>query len=390
MYTPPILINEHERLQDLYEYNILDTHAESDFDELVELASHICKCPISLIALLDKDRQWFKAKIGLEISDMPRDVAFCSYAILQDDVMVVEDTTKDERFCDNPTVIGFPNVRFYAGVPIISPAGHKLGTICIADRKPRVLLSEERRILKLLANQATKLLEIRKKNILIKEKSEEIVRLKTKAISRYMQDTENEKKAIAVYLHEQFAQEIASSLMYLDMVKTEQADKQLEYIQAVEQQLINTLNNIRDLSYKITPLANQLLDTKELISEYVKSVEPTFPFKINLSLPGISNSSDRGILLTVIRMIELWLKVLNDQKSVTEVTIAVAFKPQLIVRIIDNGDTIDDTIKSREVFQHILCDKIYSYGGIINISDNAEKNIFSITLPSQYAEPANR
>lgn len=170
MYTPPILINEHERLQDLYEYNILDTHAESDFDELVELASHICKCPISLIALLDKDRQWFKAKIGLEISDMPRDVAFCSYAILQDDVMVVEDTTKDERFCDNPTVIGFPNVRFYAGVPIISPAGHKLGTICIADRKPRVLLSEERRILKLLANQATKLLEIRKKNILIKEK----------------------------------------------------------------------------------------------------------------------------------------------------------------------------------------------------------------------------
>lgn len=205
-----------------------------------------------------------------------------------------------------------------------------------------------------------------------------------------MQDTENEKKAIAVYLHEQFAQEIASSLMYLDMVKTEQADKQLEYIQAVEQQLINTLNNIRDLSYKITPLANQLLDTKELISEYVKSVEPTFPFKINLSLPGISNSSDRGILLTVIRMIELWLKVLNDQKSVTEVTIAVAFKPQLIVRIIDNGDTIDDTIKSREVFQHILCDKIYSYGGIINISDNAEKNIFSITLPSQYAEPANR
>lgn len=390
MYTPPILINEHERLQDLYEYNILDTHAESDFDELVELASHICKCPISLITLLDKDRQWFKAKIGLEISDMPRDVAFCSYAILQDDVMVIEDTTKDERFCDNPTVIGFPNVRFYAGVPIISPAGHKLGTICVADRRPRVLSSEERRILKLLANQATKLLEIRKKNILIKEKSEEIVRLKAKAISRYMQDTENEKKAIAVYLHEQFAQEIASSLMYLDMVKTEQADKQLEYIQAVEQQLINTLNNIRDLSYKITPLANQLLDTKELISEYVKSVEPTFPFKINLSLPGISNSSDRGILLTVIRMIELWLKVLNDQKSVTEVTIAVTLKPQLIIRIIDNGTAIDYAIKSREIFQHILCDKIYSYGGVIDISGNAEKNIFSITLPSQYAEPANR
>ena len=128
--------NENNRLRDLYSYDILDTPAETDFDELVELASQICKCPISLITLIDKDTQWLKSKKGIEKTQTPRDVAFCSHAILQDDVMVVENALEDERFHDNPLVTEDPNIRFYAGAPIVSPAGHKLGTVCIIDSEP--------------------------------------------------------------------------------------------------------------------------------------------------------------------------------------------------------------------------------------------------------------
>ena len=163
MKIAPLPHNEALRLQDLYSYQLLDTPSESDFDELVELASRICNCPISLITLLDKDRQWFKAKKGINADGTSRDEAFCSHAILQDEVMIVKDATKDERFFDNPFVIGDPNVRFYAGAPIVSRSGHKLGTICLIDSKPKSFTKEEEALLQLLAKQASRLLEIHKK-----------------------------------------------------------------------------------------------------------------------------------------------------------------------------------------------------------------------------------
>lgn len=386
MHKAPLPVNETQRLHDLYGYGILDTPSDSDFDALVELASQICKCPISLITLLDKELQWFKAKIGIESNTTPRNAAFCSYAIMQDDVMVVEDATKDERFCNNPSVTAYPNVRFYAGAPIVSPTGHKLGTICIIDSVPRTLSQDEHRALVLLSNQATKLLEIRRKNILIRERSDEITRLKNNAINRYIKDIEDEKKAIASYLHEQFAQEIASSLVYLKMAEAEQTDEKNKYYQSAEQQLMHTLEDIRNLSYKITPLANQLLDTKDMISEYVKRIESSFPFKIHLSLPEISNSTDPDVLLTLVRMIELWLKVLNQQKNVTEVDIVVTLKPQLIIQITNNGNIINHAIVKKQIQQHILCDKIHLYGGDVDITRNTEKNTFTITLPLQHSE----
>lgn len=169
--------------------------------------------------------------------------------------------------------------------------------------------------------------------------------------------------------------------MYLKMAETEQSEKRIKYYHSIEEQLNNTLNNIRNLSYKITPLANQLLDTEDMITEYIKRVEPTFPFKINLSLPDISNSTDPDVLLTIVRMIELWLKVLHQQKKVTAVNINVTLKHQLDIQITDNGDIINHAVVKKQVLEHILCDKIYLYGGSITISDNKMGNILKITLP---------
>ncbi|RYY39689.1 MAG: sensor histidine kinase [Chitinophagaceae bacterium] len=154
---------EKERLRALQELDILDTPREAEFNDLVNLASDLCGVPISLITLLDADRQWFKAATGVSLTETERSAAFCDKALLQDDIFVVPDATLDPRFADNPYVTGDPHVRFYAGALIHSPDGHKLGTLCIIDSAPRDLSWKEANILAKLARQATFLIELRQR-----------------------------------------------------------------------------------------------------------------------------------------------------------------------------------------------------------------------------------
>ena len=128
---------EKKRLQTLHGYRLLDTPPEPEFDDIVRRAAERFDTPIALMSLVDADRQWFKARVGLDVDETPRSVAFCAYAIQDDDVMVVEDAREDSRFSRNPLVLEDPSIRFYAGAPVTAEGGHKLGTICIIDRKPR-------------------------------------------------------------------------------------------------------------------------------------------------------------------------------------------------------------------------------------------------------------
>lgn len=164
---------ESERLQNLQSFNILDTLDDKDFDDLTHLASHICETPISLVSLVDKDRQWFKSKVGLEARETPRSDSFCSHAIEnQQEVMIVDDARKDVRFKDNPLVLGNPHIVFYAGVPLISPEGHALGTICVIDSKKKAFSAEQKRSLKALGNQVTNLLIMHRQSAELKAQVE--------------------------------------------------------------------------------------------------------------------------------------------------------------------------------------------------------------------------
>ena len=149
----PIPENEAERLNTLRGYGILDTHPEDRFDDLTRLAASICGTPISLISLVDEDRQWFKSKTGLEMDETPRKVAFCAHAIMSPDLFLVPDATKDPRFATNPLVLGKLHVRFYAGAPVTAPNGHHLGALCVMDRVPRRLSHQQLEALRILSRQ---------------------------------------------------------------------------------------------------------------------------------------------------------------------------------------------------------------------------------------------
>jgi GAF domain-containing protein len=157
------------RVAALQKYAILDTEPEQAFEDLTLLASYICKTPIAAISLVDEDRQWFKSSIGLEVSQTPREIAFCSTAIQQSDVMVVPDTFQDERFRNNPLVRSDPYIRFYAGAPLINEEGYALGTLCVVDRTPRELAPDQKEALQALSRLVLAQLELRRNLKLLKE-----------------------------------------------------------------------------------------------------------------------------------------------------------------------------------------------------------------------------
>lgn len=167
--TPPIPANEEARLNKLKEYNILDTLPEKQFDDITRLASLICETPITLITLLDEHRQWFKSKQGMEGSETPRDFSFCQYTIMGNDIFEVENSLDDERFARNPYVLNDPNIRFYAGAPLITPGGNNIGALCVIDTKPKKLTDVQREALAILANEVVVNLELRREREMIEE-----------------------------------------------------------------------------------------------------------------------------------------------------------------------------------------------------------------------------
>lgn len=163
MKSAPLAENEEERIRLLHELNILDTLEEKAYDDLTYLAAKICDTPIALVSLVDSHRQWFKSHFGLDARETPRELAFCSHAILDDKTFIVEDSDKDERFFDNPLVTDKPHVKFYAGTPLVMSNKLRLGTLCVIGNSPRTITKDQRLALEALARQVVSQLELRLK-----------------------------------------------------------------------------------------------------------------------------------------------------------------------------------------------------------------------------------
>ena len=161
----PVPPRDRARVASLRALLVLDSPPERAFDDLTRLAALLCGVPIALVSLIDAERQWFKSRVGLDVTETPRDYAFCGYTILQNDLLEVQDTLEDARFRDHPAVTGGPHARFYAGVPLTTPDGHSIGTLCVLDRVPRTLTAEQRDSLRALGRQVVAQLLLRQQYV---------------------------------------------------------------------------------------------------------------------------------------------------------------------------------------------------------------------------------
>ncbi|MFT3823477.1 MAG: GAF domain-containing sensor histidine kinase [Chitinophagaceae bacterium] len=230
MIVAPVPADDAERVADLRRHQILDTPEEEEFNDLVLLASRICSAPISLISLIDSNRQWLKAKSGIDATETERDVSFCSHTILQNDIFIVPDATCDERFFDNPYVTGDPEIRFYAGIPLVSTAGYKLGSLCVIDRIPRNLAPDQQEALRILGKQACRQFELRLKNT-------ELERI-----------SQAQKRIISVMAHD-IRSPLASlsSLFHLYHTHTINRERFEEFVVMADGQLDSTLKLLENL-----------------------------------------------------------------------------------------------------------------------------------------------
>ncbi|MBD1912532.1 MULTISPECIES: hybrid sensor histidine kinase/response regulator [unclassified Leptolyngbya] len=244
MPRAPIPDNEHERIAALLQYQILDTEAEEAFDDLTQLASRICGVPIALITLIDHDRQWFKSKVGLTVSETSRDSAFCAHAIMQpNDIMVVPDPLQDPRFADNPLVMTYPNIRFYAGAPLVTPQGLPLGTLCVIDRVPRNLTDAQLEALEALSRQVISQLELRHSINRLAQVNTELDRatqLKDEFLANMSHELRSPLNAI-LGMSESLHDEVFGPL-------NERQKKMISTVESSGRHLLELINDILDLS----------------------------------------------------------------------------------------------------------------------------------------------
>lgn len=276
--------NEAERLKALVDLGILDTGAEQEFDALVQAAALVCDVPVSLLSLVDAERQWFKAAIGVEETETPRELAFCAHAIHGDDILEINDATADPRFSDNALVTGSPDIRFYAGAPLRLADGSRIGTLCVIDRKPRRLDGRQRAILSHLAQAAVRAMELRR-DALARAESEARMRalgLQMKALSDQLA-LENERKNhfLAALAHElrgpMGAMSNGLQLMQLDPDASVRTRKTVGMMERQISQMVKLVNDLLDVGRigagKIE-LAIQPVDLGTVIARSLETVLP--------------------------------------------------------------------------------------------------------------------
>ena len=348
MLIPQKHKNEKERLQLLESYSILDTLPETDFDNLTAIASQICNIPISLITLLDTDRQWFKSHHGLDMSETPREHAFCAHAIHDaDNMFIIQDTRKDERFYDNPLVTGDPNIIFYAGVPLTNSAGLPLGTLCVIDHKPNTLNETQLKALQSLADQVMNLLELRRNKryleqaiLELEQNNQELERFAYVA-AHDLKSPLNNISSLSLLLKEDYGSKI-----------DEEGQSLIEHIQSSSDQLRNLIDGLLDYS-KSTKIIhdNKIKINLEKLREYLIVL---FSFESKCVIKLISDIKDIHANKTAIEQILINLvtnAIKYNNKPITEIELIVT-ENEIQYKIIfkDNGSGIPKEYHKR-IFQ---------------------------------------
>ena len=352
MIPPGIPKDEKKRLEALLGYSILDTMPEPEYDDITYLASHICKTPISLISLIDDERQWFKSHHGLDATETPKELAFCAHAINdKNNILIVPDSRNDIRFFDNPLVTGSPNVIFYAGIPLVNKNGFPLGTLCVIDNQPNSLDEFQLKALKALSNQIISLFELRKKSY----------ELEIKAYEAEAQNIILEKFA-GTAAHD-IKSPLATIVMLADLLDyqySQQLDgKGLELIKMINTSA-NSLTQFIDEILKYSQNTRLLSEDKEnvivqeIIVGIIQLIDPNSEVKFTI-LPQTNFTvyTNKGALKQIILNLLVNCLKYNDKRDI-KISITIEdLKTHVKFNVIDNGPgiKIEDQDRIFQIFE---------------------------------------
>jgi signal transduction histidine kinase len=241
MISAPLPDNEPERLNALTRYEVLDTLPEACFDRITKLASNLLNVPISLVSLIDEDRQWFKSACGIDATETGRDIAFCAHAILKDEPFIIENALEDERFSDNPLVIGEPHIRFYAGIPLKTPDDFLIGTLCVIDSTPRSLSEQEIQLLQDFAAIVIDEMELHFQKRIVEDAAKSALQAnvaKSKFLANMSHELRTPLNAILGF----------SQLLEMDSHLNEDGEEYVQQIHSAGKHLLEIIDEILDLS----------------------------------------------------------------------------------------------------------------------------------------------
>ncbi|MBR9914976.1 MAG: GAF domain-containing sensor histidine kinase [Algicola sp.] len=381
MKSPNQPKNELQRLHAVKSYNILDTLPESDYDNITKLVASICDVPISLITVLDKDRNYFKSHYGIPFNESPRDISFCGHAILEDDIFIITDSRQDDRFKENPLIDDLSAI-FYAGVPLVNPEGYSLGTICVFDHKPRTLEDSQIEALKILGKQVVNLFELRKKNAILETAKEEL------------EKRNHQLKSFASHVSHDLKSPLANIISLTDLLRSENvgqlnsdASEYLDYIEESTTILKDYIDGIL-MFYKADELLKSKKETVKLdeLSEDIKqlliSKTDTFVYP-SIEIKSVNRAALSQIL---INLVDNALKYNNKSHRHVEIT----YRDDLfhhVFSVADNGMGIPKNNQEEifEIFKTIKNDhgKTSTGIGLSTVKNLVEKQGGKISVTSE-------
>ncbi len=340
---------EAARLDALNACSILDTEPDPIYDDIAQLAASICDAPIALVSLVDGYRQWFKARIGVDISETPRSIAFCSHTIQSDEPFVVEDALKDPRFRDNPMVTGEAAIRFYAGVPIKVEGCHRVGALCVKDTRPRTLTESQMRALKTLAAQVSSQLDLRLSVRRLETAWAELVSAKLAA-----EASSRAKTLFLANMSHEIRTPLTAIVGFSDLLADKGFDPELhteslETVRSSARHLLGLVNDILDLSQidagelKIVPHA---CDVRAIIDDAQRIVRPRAESKNVAFSVSVDRAIPRCCVADAVRVRQLILNLLDNAVKFThagkvQLNASYAEGDTLRIEVVDTGIGIE-------------------------------------------------
>ncbi|MEE6250638.1 MAG: ATP-binding protein [Bdellovibrionota bacterium] len=397
MKAPVFPHDELERLDELESFEILDTEAQFEFDQLTELAQKLFNMPIVLVSLIDSERQWFKSKQGLEACETGRDVSFCGHAILGDEIFEIKNSMEDERFADNPLVTGDPRVIYYIGCPLKTPSGYKVGTLCMIDQKPNSLTDEQKQTFKVLADQVMSQMVLFRQNKHLKYKMETIEAQYQTISENKARLVNNARLASLGKMAGGIAHEVNNPLAILKMAsrnlvreidsETPNKEKVLKSTKSIDDTVVRinkTIQSLKSLSRQATadpPIESNIHD---IIENTLSVCEEKF--KNHQIFFNVKENTNPKVLCRPNEVSQVLLNLLNNSYDAVEeledkwIQVVTSIKnDKVCISVIDSGNGISQEIAA-EIMQPFFTTKPIGKGTGLGLS--ISKNL----LESQQGE----